>query len=75
MAVVAPGGTLVACTNHRGISPDKFRRILFDAARAAKRDVTRMRDMPEPPDFPVAAGGLGHMKTALVSLGGAGRGL
>jgi len=75
MAVVAPGGTLVACTNHRGITPDKFRRILFDAARTAKRDVTRMRDMPEPPDFPVAAGGLGHMKTALVSLGGAGRGL
>jgi 23S rRNA (cytosine1962-C5)-methyltransferase len=75
MAIVAPGGTLVACTNHRGITPDKFRRILFDAARASKRDVTRMRDMPEPPDFPVAAGGLGHMKTALVSLGGASRGL
>jgi 23S rRNA (cytosine1962-C5)-methyltransferase len=69
IAVVAPGGTLVACTNHRGISPLKFRRILFDAARAAKRDVTRMRDMPEPPDFPVAIGALGHMKTALVELG------
>jgi 23S rRNA (cytosine1962-C5)-methyltransferase len=68
MAVVAPGGTLVACTNHRGITPQKFRRILFDAARAAKRDVTQMRDMPEPADFPVAAGGLGHMKTAFVSL-------
>jgi 23S rRNA (cytosine1962-C5)-methyltransferase len=75
MAVVAPGGTLVACTNHRGISPHKFRRILFDAARAAKRDVTQMRDMPEPPDFPVAPGALGHMKTALVSLGGVARGL
>jgi len=69
MAVVAPGGTLLACTNHRGISPPRFRRILFDAARAAKRDVTQMRDMPEPPDFSVAAGALGHMKTALVSLG------
>jgi 23S rRNA (cytosine1962-C5)-methyltransferase len=68
MAVVAPGGTLVACTNHRGITPQKFRRILFDAARAAKRDVTQMRDMAEPPDFPVAAGGLGHMKTAFVGL-------
>jgi 23S rRNA (cytosine1962-C5)-methyltransferase len=75
MAVVAPGGTLVACTNHRGISPHKFRRILFDAARAAKRDVTQMRDMAEPSDFPVAPGALGHMKTALVSLGGAARGL
>lgn len=75
MAVVAPGGTLVACTNHRGITPDKFRRLLFDAARVAKRDVTRMRDMPEPPDFPMAAGGLGHMKTALVALGGDSRGV
>jgi 23S rRNA (cytosine1962-C5)-methyltransferase len=75
MAVVALGGTLVACTNHRGITPHKLRRILFDAARAAKRDVTQMRDMPEPPDFPVAPGALGHMKTAIVSLGGAARGL
>jgi 23S rRNA (cytosine1962-C5)-methyltransferase len=73
MAIVAPGGTLVACTNHRGIAPPRFRRILFDAARLAKRDVTQMRDMPEPSDFPVAPGALGHMKTALVSLGGAAR--
>lgn len=75
MAVVAPGGTLLACTNHRGITPSKFRRILFDAARAAKREVTRMKDLPEPPDFPVAPGALAHMKTAIVSLGGAARGL
>jgi 23S rRNA (cytosine1962-C5)-methyltransferase len=69
LAVVAPGGLLVACTNHRGITSMKFRRILFEAARTAGRDVTQLKDIPEPPDFPVAAGGVGHMKTAFVRLG------
>jgi 23S rRNA (cytosine1962-C5)-methyltransferase len=68
LAIVAPGGLLVACTNHRGISPARFRKILFDAARAAGRDVAQLRDMPEPPDFPVPLGGVGHMKTAFLRL-------
>jgi 23S rRNA (cytosine1962-C5)-methyltransferase len=68
IAVLAPGGRLLACTNHRGISPSRFRRVLFDAARAAGRDVTRMRDFVQPPDFPVPPGGEPHMKSALVEV-------
>jgi 23S rRNA (cytosine1962-C5)-methyltransferase len=68
LALLAPGGRLLACTNHRGISPARFRRILFDAGRAAKRDVTRVRDFAEPPDFPVPPGGEPHMKSALVEV-------
>lgn len=70
LAIVSPGGALLACTNHRGISAQRFRRVLFDAARAARRDVTQVKDIPEPPDFPVPLGGVGHMKTALVTLAG-----
>ena len=66
LTILAPGGKLLACTNHRGISPSRFRRILFDAGRAAKRDVTRVRDMPEAPDYPVPPGGAPNMKSALV---------
>src|SRR6202030_3605807 len=36
LAIVRPGGKLLACVNHRGIAPSKFRRVLFDAARLAK---------------------------------------
>jgi 23S rRNA (cytosine1962-C5)-methyltransferase len=68
LLILAPGGRLLACTNHRGISPSRFRRILFDAARSAKRDVAQVKDLPEPADFPAAPGAGPHMKSALVTL-------
>jgi 23S rRNA (cytosine1962-C5)-methyltransferase len=68
LAVVAPGGKLLACTNHRGIPAARFRRLLFDAARQAKREVTQVKDLPAPPDFPVPPGGEPHTKSALVSV-------
>ena len=68
LGLVRPGGRLLACTNHRGISPGRFRRILFDAARAAKRDVAQVKDLAEPPDYAVPVGGEPHMKSALMML-------
>ena len=68
LRVLAPGGRLLACTNHRRISPPRFRRILFDAARTARREVTQIKDLAEDGDFPVAAGGSPNMKSALVTL-------
>src|SRR5579859_8239666 len=68
LAVLAPGGRLLACTNHRGIAPGRFRRILFDAGRLAGRGVTQVKDLPEPADYPVAPGGEPGMKSALVTL-------
>jgi 23S rRNA (cytosine1962-C5)-methyltransferase len=68
LAVVAPGGKLLACTNHRGIAAARFRRVLFDAARQAKRDVAQVKDLPAPSDFPVPPGGEPHTKSVLVSL-------
>ncbi|MDP9150138.1 MAG: hypothetical protein M3O36_09390, partial [Myxococcota bacterium] len=65
LALLSPGGQLLACTNHRGISRARFRRILFDAARAAKRDLAQLKDLPEPADFPAPAGEEGHMKSVL----------
>jgi 23S rRNA (cytosine1962-C5)-methyltransferase len=68
LAILAPGGRLLACTNHRGISASRFRRILFDACRLAKRDAVQVKDLPELVDFPVAAKSEPHMKSALVTL-------
>jgi 23S rRNA (cytosine1962-C5)-methyltransferase len=67
LALLAPGGRLLACTNHRGISPGRFRRILFDAGRAAQCELAQVKDLPVPSDYPVPAGGEPHMKAALVT--------
>jgi 23S rRNA (cytosine1962-C5)-methyltransferase len=68
MALLAPGGQLLACTNHRGVSSTHFRRILFDAARMAKRQVTQVKDLAPPPDHPVPPGGVAFLKSAWVSV-------
>ncbi len=68
IGIMTPGARLLACTNHRGISQSRFRRILFDAARAAQREVVQVKDLPDPPDYPVAVGAQGHMKSVLVTL-------
>jgi 23S rRNA (cytosine1962-C5)-methyltransferase len=67
MAVLAGGGQILACTNHRGISRARLRRMLFDAGRAAKRDVSQVKDLPDAPDYPVPPGGEAHMKSVWVT--------
>jgi 23S rRNA (cytosine1962-C5)-methyltransferase len=68
LRVVAPHGVLLACTNHRGISRHRFRRMLIDAARQAGKDTAQVKDLPEPPDYPVPPGEEAHMKSVLVRL-------
>jgi 23S rRNA (cytosine1962-C5)-methyltransferase len=68
MALLSPGGRLLACSSHRAISPARFRRMLFDAGRKAKRAVKQVKDLPMPGDFPVAPGGVRHLKSAWVTL-------
>ena len=69
LAILRPGGRLVACSNHRGIPQAKFRRLLFDAARLANVDVAQIKDLPDPGDYPHAPGGASHLKSVLVTLG------
>jgi 23S rRNA (cytosine1962-C5)-methyltransferase len=68
LAILERGGKLLACTNHRGISAARFRRILFDASRVAKRELAQVKDLPASSDFPVASGGDPNTKSALVTL-------
>lgn len=68
LKVVAPGGFLLACTNHRGIVLAKFRRFLHEAARDAGVTVAQMKDLPPPVDFPPAPGSGSHLKSVLVRL-------
>jgi 23S rRNA (cytosine1962-C5)-methyltransferase len=68
MGVIAPGGRLLACTNHRGIVRAKLRRYLHEAARDAGRSVAQMKDLPDPLDFPPEPGREPAMKSVLVTL-------
>jgi len=68
LELLAPQGKLLACTNHRGIARSRFRRVLYEAARAAKREVSQMKDFAPPPDYPVPVGAEPHAKTALVTV-------
>ena len=70
LRVLAPGGRLLACTNHRGIPRVKLRRYLHEAARDAAREVVQMKDWPDPEDFPPAPGHEPHLKSVLVTVAG-----
>jgi len=68
LRVLAPGGKLLACTNHRGIQRARFRRDLHEAARQAGRRVAQMKDLPTQIDFPVAWDGEPQMKSVLITV-------
>ena len=67
---LAPGGRLLACTNHRGIARSRFRRFLHEAARDSGREVVQMKDLPDPEDFPPEPGHEPHLKSVLVTVAG-----
>ena len=67
LAIVRPGGKLLACVNHRGMSQAKLRRAVLDGARAAKVELTQAKDLPTPSDFPVASGEASHLKCVLAT--------
>jgi 23S rRNA (cytosine1962-C5)-methyltransferase len=68
MPLLAPGGVLLACSNHRQVSAARFRRFLHDAARQAGRTLVQARDVPTPRDFPSPPGGESHLKSLWVTV-------
>jgi 23S rRNA (cytosine1962-C5)-methyltransferase len=68
LSVLDDGGRLLVCTNHRGISPVKFRKQMHEAARQSGRTIVQMKDLPEPSDFPPPWGEGAHLKTLLITV-------
>lgn len=73
MRVLAPGGRLLACTNHKGIGHGKFRRVLQDAAGLAGRTIVQIKDWPDPEDVPAEPGKDVQLKSVFVVLDGSQR--
>jgi len=68
LAVLAPGGRLLAITNHRGTSVARLRRYLHEAARDAGRQVSQMKDLAPAPDCPDGLEGPTPSKSVLVTV-------
>src|SRR6187431_1688119 len=67
-AVLEQGGRVLAVTNHRKTSPQAFRKIVHDAARAAGREISQLKDLPAPLDCPPGPAGPFPAKSVLISV-------
>jgi 23S rRNA (cytosine1962-C5)-methyltransferase len=66
--VLERGGRVLAVTNHRKTSPQAFRKIVHDAARAAGREISQLKDLPSPLDCPPGPAGPFPAKSVLISV-------
>jgi 23S rRNA (cytosine1962-C5)-methyltransferase len=68
LALLAPGGTLLASTNHRGVSMRKFRKYIHEAGRTSRSTIVQLKDLPCPTDFPAQMGAESHLKSVIVTV-------
>jgi 23S rRNA (cytosine1962-C5)-methyltransferase len=67
-AVLEPGGRVLAVTNHRKTSPLAFRKIAHEAARAAGREISQLKDLPSALDCPPGPSGPFPAKSMLITV-------
>jgi 23S rRNA (cytosine1962-C5)-methyltransferase len=67
--VIAPGGTLLACCNHAGLSRSSFLRLIESGLRDARRQVDGVTSLgADPLDFPTLDGAEGALKVFAIKL-------
>jgi len=67
-AVLESDGRVLAVTNHRKTSPLAFRKIAHDAARAAGREISQLKDLPSALDCPPGPAGPFPAKSMLITV-------
>jgi len=68
VAVLAPGGRLIASSNDRRLPPAKFRRFVQEGVREAARTPSQVKEFAIARDFPPGVGRDAHLKSLLVTL-------
>lgn len=63
LAVLKPGGVLLAATNAGTIGPEVFVNMIEQAVRAGGGRIAARHYVPQPPDFPVTRAEPPHLKT------------
>lgn len=67
--VIAPGGTLLACCNHAGLSRSSFLRLIESGLREVRREVVGVTSLgADPLDFPTLQGAEGALKVFAIKL-------
>jgi 23S rRNA (cytosine1962-C5)-methyltransferase len=67
--VIAPGGTLLACCNHAGLSRSSFLRLIETGLRDARRKVVGVTSLgADPLDFPTLDDAEGALKVFAIKL-------
>jgi 23S rRNA (cytosine1962-C5)-methyltransferase len=67
--VIAPGGTLLACCNHAGLSRSSFLRLIEFGLREARRQVVGVTSLgADPLDFPTLNDAEGALKVFAIKL-------
>ena len=67
-AVLAPGGRLLACVNHRGLSRAKLRRLVGQGLRQAGHEPLQIKDLSPASDHPPPPGHDPYMKAVLATV-------
>lgn len=68
LLLLKAGGVLFASTNAADWPPEDFLDTLEEAARAARRTITRRHYAPQPPDFPVSRAEPAYLKTVWLQM-------
>ena len=68
LALLAPGGNLLACTNHARLSEREVQRTVGEAARSVGVRTTRVELVPPPLDHPPTPGRPAHLKSAWITV-------
>lgn len=68
LALVSPGGLMLACTNHHKLGERAFAQAIESGARAARREVRTVEFVTPPADHPAMPGRAPHLKSAWIRL-------
>jgi 23S rRNA (cytosine1962-C5)-methyltransferase len=66
LAVLKPGGVLLASTNAAELLPEKFLEQISAAVRGLRRSIVQQHYVPQPPDFPISRNEPAYLKTVWV---------
>lgn len=66
LAVLRPGGILLASTNAAELLPEKFLEQISVAVRGGGRSILQQHYVPQPPDFPISRTEPAYLKTVWV---------
>jgi 23S rRNA (cytosine1962-C5)-methyltransferase len=69
LAVLKPGGVLLASTNAADWPPEKFLADVDAAVHGAKRKILQRHYVPQPPDFPISRAEPAYLKTVWLRIG------